>query len=59
MFHVNSPQVGTISEGKEAFEEELLRKVGNMNIVVFGDFNAFIGRNRNGYVVVLGREGWG
>lgn len=45
---VYAPLVGCTMEEKESFEEELWREICDRKIIIMGDLNGHLGKNREG-----------
>ena len=63
IFSVYAPQQGRPEEEKEEFREKLAEKISEIregdSVIVAGDMNAHIGRDRRGYEDVMGGNGMG
>ena len=63
MFSVYAPQQGKPEEEKEEFREKLAEKISEVReediVIIGGDMNAHIGRDRRGYEEVMGVNGIG
>ena len=63
IFSVYAPQQGRREEEKEEFREKLAEKISEIRdedtVIVAGDMNAHIGRDRRGYENVMGVHGMG
>jgi len=59
IFSVYAPQQGKPEEEKEEFREILSEKISKIGegdtVIIAGDMNAYIGRDRRGYEEVMGR----
>jgi len=58
IFSVYTPQQGKPEEEKEEFRERLAEKISEIaghTVIIAGDMNAHIGRDRRGYEEVMGR----
>jgi hypothetical protein len=56
---VYAPQSGKPVEEKEQFVADLERNITSSEIIIMGDFNAWIGEDRRGYEKVMGAHGMG